>query len=73
MASLNSKIVIENRVRPCFMGKHKCLFHRWADNWSDGKRQTVAIVEWEDGMVHVAYPNEIRFADDWVNTIHDLL
>lgn len=55
------------------MGKRKCLFHRWADNWSDGKRQTVAVVEWDDGTVHVAYPNEIRFVDDWVNTIHDSL
>ena len=31
MSSLAGTIRIEDRVRPCVIGKHKALFHRWAD------------------------------------------
>lgn len=66
-------IQIENRVRPCIMGKHRCLFHRWADKLENQKHIVVGIIEWNDGTVHEVYPSEIRFVDDWVDTIHDSL
>lgn len=71
--NLSLHVIHESKVRPCFMGKRRCLFHRWEDRKDNTKQQVVAIVEWDDGSIHEAYPHEIRFADDWVDTIHDTL
>lgn len=73
MATLSSTIYLQDRVRPCVAGKRKALFHRWADKYDSQKHQVVGIVEYNDGTVHETYPNEIRFTDDWVETIHGLL
>lgn len=66
-------ITLDNRVRPCMVGKRRGLFHRWADKLDNNKHQVVAIVEWDDGTVHETYPQEIRFIDGWVDVFHDNL
>lgn len=66
MAELKTTITVENKIRPCMVGKKKALFHRWAVK----PDVTVGIVEYSDGTVHEAYPNEIRFIDDWVDFFH---
>ena len=65
--------------RPCFCKDRKALFHRWEEKaqgigvgghtiGSEAPKtiqvkQILAIVEYEDGTVHEAYPDEIRFLD----------
>lgn len=75
MASAGITITYERR--PCIVKGKKALFHRWADKaqlvgesplrgghpggqlWL-----VVGIIEYEDGCVHEAYPDEIRFIDN---------
>lgn len=79
MASLNSHIIVENKLRPCIVIGRRGLFHKWEDKVDLGshttgeKRYTVGIVELEDGSVIQAYPREIKFVDGWVDVIHDSL
>lgn len=73
MAGIVGTIRIEDRVRPCMVGKRRALFHRWADKLENQKHLVVGIVEWDDGSVHETYPSEIKFVDDWVDIIHGLL
>lgn len=67
MAAIEITARIENKVRPCFVGKQRALFHCW----SHKPDTTVGIVEYKNGTVHEAYPSEIRFVDDWVDFFHD--
>lgn len=64
----------DSEYRPCFVKGKKALFHRWADRaqvvgesilkgghpagqlW-----EVFGIIEYEDGTINEAYPNEIRF------------
>lgn len=76
MASIGSEIkIIGSEYRPCMIKGRKALFHRWEDKaqvynpMSIGQipgqlKQTVGIVEYEDGTVHECYPGEIRFCDN---------
>lgn len=79
MASLNSHIIVENKLRPCVAIGRRGLFHKWEDKVDPAsptrgeKRYTVGIVELEDGSVIQAYPREIKFVDGWVDVIHDNL
>lgn len=66
-------IQVENRLRPCLVRKSRALFHKWTTNTLNGKQTTVGLVEYEDGTVHEAYPNEIVFVDGWVGVFHDNL
>jgi len=65
-----------SNYRPCYVKKHKALFHRWEDkSWvvaaspmvggtpAGQIKMTIGIVEYEDGSVHECYPDEIRFCD----------
>lgn len=69
-------IEVKGALRPCMVKDRKALFHRWSDKaevlapsprvggHTGGQLyQTVAIVEYDDGSVHEAYPSEIRFLD----------
>ena len=62
--------------RPCIVKGRKALFHGWSNKAEvippspmvgghpGGQlSQTVALVEYEDGSVHEAYPSEVRFLD----------
>lgn len=63
--------------RPCVVKERKALFHGWAHKaevippapMMGGLRpggqlsHIVAIVEYDDGSVHEAYPSEVRFLD----------
>ena len=74
--ALEKQILIK-RMRSCVVdNKYKALFHRWEDksdviapSMSIGGApggqitRTLAIVEYEDGTIHEAYPHEIRFTD----------
>ena len=79
MAQLTNHIIVENKLRPCIVIHRRGLFHKWEDRVDPAmpnrgeKRYTVGIIELDDGSVIQAYPKEIRFVDDWVNTIHDNL
>ena len=63
-------------LRPCLVKGHKALFHRWsAKAWpvapsmmvggppGGQMSMTLALVEYENGIVHEAYPYEIVFTD----------
>lgn len=59
MAGLNGRITIEgSEYRPCLIGGRKHLFHKWGFNG-----ETVAIVESEDGRIHAALPENVKFLD----------
>ena len=84
-------ITISYKVRPCLVSGKKALFHKWADKaevlgesllrgghpagqlWL-----VVGIVEYEDGCVREAMPNQIQFIDNpmegyaWPNTADSL-
>lgn len=80
MASLCSEIVVKTgEQRPCFVNGKKALFHRWSDesyivapSYMKGGhgggtiRETVAVVEYEDGRVDRAALSSVRFvAEDF--------
>lgn len=63
-----------SEYRPCIVCGKKALFHRWVDKAHVVSESAlrgghpagqlwvvVGIVEYEDGTVHEAYPDEIRF------------
>lgn len=65
-----SELKIETYLRPCYVTagdeEVKALFHRWC-NTIIRDRQTVsvaALVELEDGTIHTAYPENIKFLDN---------
>ena len=65
-----SELKIGIPLRPCYVTagdeEEKALFHRWCDAIIHD-RQTlsmVALVELEDGTIHTAYPENIRFLDN---------
>lgn len=59
MAKLSSDINIKIELRPCIVKGRKALFHKW----SVKSKETVAIIEYEDGAVTECYPYEIKFVD----------
>lgn len=69
MATLTTTITVENKVRPCIVGKQRALFHCW----SHKPDTTVGIVEYSNGTVHETYPSEIHFVDNWVDEFHEHL
>lgn len=73
---LKLELEIKGLLRPCIVNGEKALFHRWSDKAEvippspmigghpGGQlAQTVAIIEYDDGSVHEAYPSEVRFLD----------
>ena len=77
-------------MRPCVVNGKKALFHCWghkayvvdASPMRGGHpggqiAATVAIVEYEDGTVHEAYPHEVRFVPgifkdyDWTEPVKE--
>ena len=50
--------------------KHKAYFHGWGSDTVEydtgGGTFTTAIVELEDGSVHLIYPREFRFIDEFI-------
>lgn len=69
MSELKNKVPL----RPCYVTagdeEVKALFHRWCDTYTPPiyGRQTIsvsAIVELEDGTIHTACPENIRFVDN---------
>ena len=74
MAGLD--IEVKPQYRLCTVKGKRALFHRWADQAKPipesllmgGHKAgqfwiVVGIIEYEDGTVHEAYPDEIRFVD----------
>lgn len=69
-------IKIEFNLRPCIVGHQRALFHCWEQRsevilpspmvggHSGGVVSlNLGIIEREDGTIHEAYPEEIRFID----------
>lgn len=76
MASLDSEIVIKRELRPCYVDGRKALFHGWVDvadvitpsiaigGHNGGTvRDTLALVEYENGKVAKVDTRYFRFAD----------
>lgn len=81
MANLSSTITITMEYRPCIVKGRKALFHRWSEiaqlrdaivqGTASGQiKQTVGIIEYEDGVVADCYPYEIRFCDNKFKEYH---
>lgn len=71
-------IKIEFNLRPCIVCQKRALFHCWEQRGevvppspmvgghSGGAvSQILGIIEREDGTIHKAYPEEIRFIDGY--------
>lgn len=69
-------IKIGFKLRPCIVNQQRALFHCWEQKseiippspmvggHSGGAvNQILGIIEREDGTIHKAYPEEIRFID----------
>ena len=54
-----SDITIRAELRPCYVHKKKCLFHRWIVKAG----QAYGLVEDEGGHVMRVLSHKIRFAD----------
>lgn len=80
MASMVGEILVKTgERRPCFVNGKQALFHRWSDesyivppsllkggHGGGTIRETVAIVEYEDGSVERAALSAVRFmAEDF--------
>lgn len=77
MAELERKLIVSNsEMRPCIAHGKKAFFHRWADkseivppsvlkggHGGGVVRGVLAIVEYEDGTVGEACPENIKFLD----------
>lgn len=77
MANIGTTITItKSEYRPCIVKNRKALFHTWEDiNRTIASRYnslteeltpiveqyTVAIIEYEDGVVTECYPYEVKF------------
>lgn len=65
-----SELKIGIPLRPCYVAagdeEVKALFHRLCDAIIRDRQtvSTVALVELEDGTIHTAYPENIRFLDN---------
>lgn len=65
-----SELKIGMPLRPCYVAagdeEVKALFHRWCDAIIRDRQtlSTVALVELEDGTIHTAYPENIKFLDN---------
>lgn len=66
-----SELNIGVPLRPCYVTagdeEVKALFHRWCDTNTSpiyGRQTVSAIVELEDGTIHTACPENIRFLDN---------
>lgn len=77
MAGLGDMKIVSNEYRPCIVNEKRALFHRWIDIaytvgaemtvWGKAAGQvkdTLGIVEYEDGTVNTVKPGEIQFCDD---------
>lgn len=64
MAKLEG-IISTSEYRPCWVKGRKALFHRWEEKTDQTiygtVKLTLAIIEYEDGSIHEAYPYEITF------------
>lgn len=73
---LTSEIILKRELRPCIVAGQKALFHGWEQKadvippspmrggHSGGEiKLALGIIEREDGTIHKAYPEEIRFID----------
>lgn len=65
-------IISTSEYRPCWIKGRKALFHRWEDkacqlSTGNSEKLTLAIIEYEDGTVHEAYPYEIVFCDNKIS------
>lgn len=79
MGELNRTITVTNsEYRPCIVKGRKALFHRWEDKAeirdavlrgtvSGVVKGTVAIIEYEDGVITECYPYEVKFCDNKFN------
>lgn len=80
MAALDGTITMtSSEYRPCYVEGKKALFHKWEDRseivspsiMKGGHaggviRGTIAIVEFENGVVGEVYPHKIKFADNLI-------
>lgn len=76
MAAIEGTITMSNsEYRPCIVKGRKALFHRWEDKSeihyatmrgtiSGVIKGTLAIIEYEDGVVTECYPYEVKFCDN---------
>lgn len=73
---LTNEIILKKELRPCIVNGQKALFHGWEQKadvippslmrggHSGGEiKLALGIIEREDGTIHKAYPEEIRFID----------
>ncbi len=68
MASLDSKIIIKQELRPCIVKYEKCeekgLFHKWIEVKNLIRDNiTVGLVEFEDGTMDEVPISKIKFID----------
>lgn len=74
---VGSGLKIEMELRPCIVKNRKALFHKWNEKSHIVEpspmigghvggviKHTVAIIEYEDGVVTECYPYEIKFTDN---------
>ncbi len=76
MGKLDGTIALtHSEHRPCIVKGRKALFHRWEDKSeihnatlrgtiSGVIKGTLAIIEYEDGVVTECYPYEVKFCDN---------
>lgn len=73
MARLGTEINIKVELRPCIVKDRKALFHKWSQSnrvVMTGEvithviKNTIAIIEYENGAVTECYPYEIKFTDN---------
>ncbi|MGA4517395.1 hypothetical protein ACPA0F_09010 [Solibacillus silvestris] len=79
MASLNSTITVTHELRPCIWRRSgaKALFHKWVDvaenqPFSEGNiggivKDTLALIEFDNGKIAKVYAHEIQFTDNKFN------
>ena len=77
---MDVNVKFEPGLRPCIVAGQKAMFHNW-ETFSNVVQpsplkgghngcvvsRTLGIIEREDGTIHRAYPEEIRFIDGYVN------
>lgn len=75
MSNINSEITIKKEIRPCIVdGSTPALFHCWSEesyihiavlkgDVSGVIKDTVGILEFEDGHIEKRKPESIQFTD----------